>query len=73
LHHKIAIWVRVGVPTPAIQHGYSTDIARIQHCFDRLVEKGKSKKLALIAVVNKLLKQAFAIATKKEYYSVGIN
>jgi len=27
----------------------------------RLVEKGKSKKLALIAVANKLLKQAFAI------------
>ena len=30
--------------------------------FDRLVAKGKSKKLALIAVCNKLLKQAFAIA-----------
>lgn len=41
--------------------------------YDRLVEKGKAKKLALIAVVNKLLKQAFAIATKKEYYSVKIN
>lgn len=41
--------------------------------YDRLIEKGKSKKLALIAVVNKLLKQAFAIATKKEYYSVKIN
>ncbi|ANF52388.1 hypothetical protein A0O34_18530 [Chryseobacterium glaciei] len=38
--------------------------------YDRLVEKGKAKKLALIAVVNKLLKQAFAIATKKEYYSL---
>lgn len=36
--------------------------------FDRLVEKGKSKKLALIAVANKLLKQAFAIATKNEFY-----
>jgi transposase len=36
--------------------------------YERLVEKGKSKKLALIAVVNKLLKQAFAIATKNEYY-----
>lgn len=36
--------------------------------YDRLIEKGKSKKLALIAVVNKLLKQAFAIATKKEFY-----
>lgn len=41
--------------------------------YNRLVEKGKSKKLALIAVVNKLLKQAFAIATKKEYYMVKIN
>ena len=41
--------------------------------YDRLVEKGKAKKLALIAVVNKLLKQAFAIATKKEYYSVNFN
>ena len=39
--------------------------------YDRLVEKGKAKKLALIAVVNKLLKQAIAIATKKEYYSVN--
>ena len=41
--------------------------------YERLVENGKSKKLALIAVVNKLLKQAFAIATKKEYYSPKIN
>lgn len=30
--------------------------------YDRIVSKGKSKKLALIAVSNKLLKQAFAIA-----------
>ena len=30
--------------------------------YDRLVAKGKSKKLALIAVANKLLKQVFAIA-----------
>ena len=30
--------------------------------YDRIVNKGKSKKLALIAVANKLLKQAFAIA-----------
>lgn len=37
--------------------------------FERLVEKGKAKKLALIAVVNKLLKQAFAIATSKKYYN----
>jgi transposase len=37
--------------------------------FERLTEKGKAKKLALIAVVNKLLKQAFAIATSKKYYN----
>lgn len=36
--------------------------------FDRLVLKGKSKKLALIAVANKLLKQAFAIAKSKLPY-----
>lgn len=30
--------------------------------YERIVNKGKSKKLALIAVCNKLLKQAFAIA-----------
>jgi transposase len=30
--------------------------------YDRIVAKGKRKKLALIAVCNKLLKQAFAIA-----------
>lgn len=36
--------------------------------FDRLVEKGKAKKLALIAVANKLLKQAFAIAKSNKYY-----
>jgi transposase len=29
--------------------------------YERIVAKGKSKKLALIAVINKLLKQAFAI------------
>jgi len=33
-----------------------------QDIYDRIVAKGKSKKLALIAVCNKLLKQAFAIA-----------
>lgn len=30
--------------------------------YERIIAKGKSKKLALIAVSNKLLKQAFAIA-----------
>jgi transposase len=48
--------------------------------YDRIVAKGKSKKLALIAVCNKLLKQAFAIAKSgliydNEYRSVnpGLN
>jgi transposase len=37
--------------------------------YDRLVAKGKAKKLALIAVANKLLKQAFAMATQKTKYN----
>lgn len=37
--------------------------------FERLLEKGKSKKLALIAVANKLLKQAFTIVKKNEFYN----
>lgn len=36
--------------------------------YERLVAKGKSKKLALIAVANKLLKQAFAIAKSNVGY-----
>lgn len=36
--------------------------------YDRLVENGKSKRLALIAVANKLIKQAFAIATTQKNY-----
>ena len=36
--------------------------------YDRIVAKGKSKKLALIAVCNKLLKQAFAIAKNRLPY-----
>lgn len=36
--------------------------------YQRLVEKGKAKQLALIAVANKLIKQAFALATKGEFY-----
>ena len=36
--------------------------AQCKALYDRIVAKGKSKKLALIAVTNKLLKQAFAIA-----------
>jgi hypothetical protein len=33
-----------------------------------LVAKGKSKRLALIAVANKLIKQVFAIATNNQQY-----
>lgn len=36
--------------------------------YERLVEKGKPKMVALIAVVNKLVRQAFAIATKGLVY-----
>ncbi len=36
--------------------------------YERLVTKGKSKKLTLIAVANKLLKQAFAIAKSRRPY-----
>jgi transposase len=36
--------------------------------YQRLIAKGKAKKLALIAVANKLLKQAFAIAKQQTKY-----
>jgi transposase len=39
-----------------------------QSLYERLIAKGKAKKLALIAVANKLLKQAFALATKNQKY-----
>ncbi len=43
--------------------------------YERITAKGKSKKLALIAVANKLVKQSFAIARSglefdQEYISV---
>jgi transposase len=37
--------------------------------YERLIAKGKAKKQALVAVANKLLKQAFAIATQKTKYN----
>ena len=37
--------------------------------YERIVAKGKSKKLALIAVTNKLLKQAFSIAKSGVSYN----
>ncbi len=36
--------------------------------FDRLVEKGKNKKLAIIAVCNKLLKQVFGVVQSGKLY-----
>jgi len=42
--------------TPTIRQSGSSVL------FERIVDQGKSKKLALLAVCNKLLKQAFAIA-----------
>lgn len=41
--------------------------------YERLVQKGKPKKLALIAVANKLLKQAFAVVKRKERYNPEYN
>lgn len=37
--------------------------------YERILNKGKSKKLALIAVANKILKQAFAIAKSGLLYN----
>jgi hypothetical protein len=37
--------------------------------YNRIVNQGKSKKLALIEVCNKLLKQAFAIAKSGVEYN----
>ncbi|MCI6211854.1 IS110 family transposase [Bacteroides heparinolyticus] len=40
-------------------------------CFDRLRSKGKPGKVALIAVANKLVRQAFAIVTQEKTYVDG--
>lgn len=42
-----------------------------QNLYDRLRAKGKSHNLAIIAVVNKLIKQSFAIAKSDTYYQVN--
>jgi transposase len=39
--------------------------------YERLLTKGKSKRLALIAVANKLIKQVFAIATNNRTYEAS--
>lgn len=41
---------------------------KCKELYDRLVSNGKPKRVALIAVVNKLIKQAFAIATSNTPY-----
>lgn len=40
-------------------------------CYDRLKSNGKPGKVAVIAVANKLIRQAFAVVTKEEYYIDG--
>jgi transposase len=42
-----------------------------QELYNRLLQKGKKKKLALIAVANKLLKQAFSIIKNNSIYNVN--
>ena len=42
-----------------------------RNLYERIVAKGKSEKLALIAVCNKLLKQAFAIAKSGLIYDAS--
>jgi transposase len=44
--------------------------AGCQNLYERLRAKGKSHNLAIIAVVNKLVKQSFAIAKNDTYYQV---
>ncbi|WP_139421402.1 hypothetical protein [Chryseobacterium mulctrae] len=42
--------------------------AQCKTLFDRLVEKGKNKKAAVIAVCNKLLKIVFGVVKNKTTY-----
>lgn len=58
---------------------YMCSMSAIRHnkackdLYERLKAKGKNGKLALIAVCNKLLKQAFAVATKGTMYQPNYN
>ena len=40
-------------------------------CYDRLRSKGKPGKVAVIAVANKLIRQAFAVVTHEKIYVDG--
>ncbi len=44
---------------------------KCKELYERLMENGKAKRLVLIAVVNKLIKQAFAIATNNTTYEAN--
>jgi transposase len=41
--------------------------------YERLIAKGKAKKVALIAVVNKLIHQVFACVSKNEFFNNNYN
>lgn len=41
--------------------------------FERLRERGKNGKLAIVAIANKLIRQAFAVGTKNVAYSVNLS
>ena len=45
--------------------------AECKACFDRLRSNGKPGKVALIAVANKLVRQAFAVVTQEKSYIDG--
>lgn len=45
--------------------------AACKELYERLIAKGKAKRVAMIAVANKLLKQAFAIATNNKMYDAN--
>lgn len=40
-----------------------------KNLYDRLVQNGKAKKLALIAVANKMIRQAYAVVSNNEMYN----
>ena len=42
-----------------------------KECFDRLRSNGKPGKVAVIAVANKLVRQAFAVVTQEKTYVDG--
>jgi len=42
-----------------------------QELYERMLAAGKAKKVALVAVMNKLLKQVFGIVNSGDVYSVN--